>query len=216
MLLKYRFALFVGIILLGKYLFENSGYYLLEQAARPPLVSLSKIKSYYNKDLFYYTHTLELEHLGDLHGSQTSLGQYNATEINGWLNAIAAIDQKHDLLAFIAAYYFPNPRAIELTKSCVSFLVNHSNADSQHKWRWQAQALFIARYVMQDEDTTKAIAESMRTKAKQYQLPLWTHLADINNKGDLRKLYDEVLNDSNVVLSKEETAFIINLQNNIL
>ena len=175
---------------------------------RPPQLSLTTLKKYYNGDLFYRLHTLELEHLGDLNGERKSLSTYSPQTLKNWFQSIDALTSTPDLLPFLVTFYYSS--SLNLRPLCIDFLETHCDHNPRQKWRWLAHGYALSQLTM----PSQRLATKLSTYGKVYNLPLWikdTKARYHQKQGDTKNaqaLFKAILTDPKSTLSPEEKDFL--------
>ena len=126
--------------------------------------------------LGYRMSGLTLQHLGDEGGISTPLTDYDYPRLIEWMEAMYTLDPRSDFVPMLAAYYFGATPDADDAMRIVDFLEVVGNDPEGEKWRWLAQAVFLARYKGEDTDRALDLAQKMAALygKKGGGMPLWT------------------------------------------
>lgn len=185
------------------------------QEKEPPLFTVNFLKKAYNASFFYYLHTLELEHLGDLHGDRWSLKHYDPALLKRWFKGLEDLDASRDLLPFLVTFYFADPSAPPaLLKTCITFLQAHSKTNLSRKWRWATYGVYLAEHHLKDPSYALTLAQNLAAHSRSTSVPLWVQelparlLQQTNRLQEAYDVYKFLLQDKGASLSPEEKAWL--------
>lgn len=124
--------------------------------------------------LAYRSHALSLQNAGDTGGRTGALKAYDYDTLADWFFLLHELDAKSDIIPFLAAYYYGaiQDEAAYKLRPIVDYLAMAGHSSYREKWRWMAQAAFLARFRMGDLDMALEIANDMQA-IKNVDLPLW-------------------------------------------
>lgn len=114
-----------------------------------------------------------IQNLGDTGGRSTPLKAYNYDRLGQWFFLVDKLDPKSHFMPFIAAYYFANVDDSQKLSNVVDYLAVVGQRPGQERWRWLAQAVYIARWQMKDLDKALALSKILAS-LNEPDLPLWT------------------------------------------
>jgi hypothetical protein len=106
----------------------------------------------------YRLYGLFIQNMGDTGGRVINLNEYNYEELAKWFNLQNELDQRSDFSPFLAGYFFGNVRDPEKLRPLVDYLEKASGNGEGQKWRFLAQAAFLARFKMKDQDRALELA----------------------------------------------------------
>ncbi len=133
-----------------------------------------------------------LQNLGNTGGRYMALKDYNYEALERWFFVTHALDRQANFVPFIASYYFGAVEdEPEKTAHVVNFLAEAGKEPYPQKWRWLAQAVYLARF--QEKDLHKALILANRLAAMPGNLPPWARQmpAFVNMAiGDRQASYD--------------------------
>ena len=109
--------------------------------------------------LAYRANSVVLQNLGNTGGRTVSLDQYNYDDLTQWFFLQDKLDQKSDFIPYLASYYFGSVQDPEIFRPILDYLQMVGERPYEEKWRWLAQAVFMARYTMKDLDKALELAK---------------------------------------------------------
>jgi hypothetical protein len=142
----------------------------------PPVPSYHGAKAFGLGDgqLTYRFAGLMLQNLGSTGAYNEPLKNYDYDKIGQWLRLADRLDPRSDFMPLLAAFYFGATQDSRQLPPIVDYLATVGRRDDGigEKWRWLAQAVYIARWRMQDMGKALDLAEEL---AKQWRpgRPLW-------------------------------------------
>lgn len=101
---------------------------------------------------------LMLQNMGDTGGRATAFKQYDYANLAGWLNLENDLDPRSNYAPYLAAYYYGAVDDPAKAAYLVDYLVKAGHGPGPEKWRFLAQAVYIARFRMKDLDRAYRIA----------------------------------------------------------
>ncbi len=143
---------------------------------------------------------LNLQNMGDTGGRVTRLQDYNYERLEQWFTLSYEIDPKTNFFPMVAAYYYGASPDSEQVRHMVNYLEKAGNATPNEKWRWLAQAVFLARFKVKDNDLSLRLAYKLAELGKKdSRLPTWTQqmpafvLAKQGDKQAARNIMETIL-----------------------
>ncbi|MCB1556578.1 MAG: hypothetical protein KDJ15_04605 [Alphaproteobacteria bacterium] len=121
--------------------------------------------------LAYRSAGIMLQNLGDSGGRAVALKDYDYDRLGRWFSQGDRWDPRSDFMPFLAAYYYgsvPDPKKLD---PVITYLAQAGARPSGEKWRWLAQAVFLARY--RQEDLAKAYDLATRLASLPVEMPSW-------------------------------------------
>ena len=145
----------------------------------------------------YRVVTLMLQHRGDIGGRVTSLKDYNYRHVRDWLELSYALDSRANWAPSLAAYYFSATQRKSDIKYLVDYLakVGNTPTEGQERWRWLAHAVYLSRFVLNDQERALRFAQDLSNNATP-DMPIWTkHMPAyvISNVGQKKAARDLIL-----------------------
>lgn len=109
----------------------------------------------------YRIYGLFIQNMGDTGGRVISLNDYNYEDLSGWFMLEHQLDPRSDFAPFLAGYFFGNIRDPEKLRHLVDYLEVAVGDGQGQKWRFLAQAVFLARFKMEDLDRALELANKL-------------------------------------------------------
>ncbi len=109
----------------------------------------------------YRVNGLQLQNLGDTGGRVTSLDEYNYEELGRWFFLQDNLDNRSNFTPYLAAYYFSAVQDPQLLGPVIDYLSHVGTVLNGNKWRWLAQAVYLARFRMKDFDKAFSLAATL-------------------------------------------------------
>ncbi len=125
-----------------------------------------------DKSFAYRLNGIMIQNLGDTGGRVTSLKDYDYGKLAKWFFLQDHLDKKSNFIPYLAGYYFSGVQEPEKFRPVLDYLEQVGNRDYGQKWRWLAQAVFIARYKLNDLDKALSLANVM-AKINNDNMPSW-------------------------------------------
>lgn len=122
----------------------------------------------------YRYYALQLQNAGDMGGRTQSLKNYNLQRIAEWLRLGSYLDPVSDVMPFLAAYYFGGVQeeAHDQLRPIVLYLEQAGDSPEGEKWRWLAQAVYLANYKLKDTALALRLAEKLKNMPNP-DVPIW-------------------------------------------
>ncbi len=117
---------------------------------------------------------LTLQNLGDTGGQTAAVKDYDFQKLGKWFWLLHDLDPASNHVPMLAAYYF----SVTTDPANVAVLVDYLGTAGQspvgEKWRWLAQAVFLARYRMKDLDRALELAYKLaQLEPVDGAMPIW-------------------------------------------
>ncbi len=154
---------------IGLFLILNLGVWLLvrRESAQwlnvppPPSQNFAAAYGLGDKGFAYRVNGLMLQNMGDTGGRVSALKDYNYERLSEWFFLQDSLDNRSEYIPYLAGFYFSGVQDPQKFRPVLKYLdkVGHHNFDE--KWRWLAQAVFIARYQIRDLDIALALAKKL-------------------------------------------------------
>lgn len=146
----------------------------------------------------YRIYGLLLQNLGDNGGQTTALYKYNYKNLSDWFYLMDNLDAKSDYIPFLAAYYFSGIQAgyeFKL-KPLILYLDHVGKHGIGQKWRWMAQAVYLANFKLHNKTLALRIAQDLQSVGYK-KLPIWSRQLPVlllADRGDKEAAYNIVMN----------------------
>ncbi len=151
-----------------------------------------------------------LQNLGDTGGRSTAFKNYDYDRLTQWFYLADSMDPHSDFVPMLAAFYFGAVEEPEKLKPLIHYLHDAGSRPEGEKWRWLAQAVYLARYKVKDADLAYKWSLQLASFPKP-EMPIWTKQmpAFILNaeRGDKQAAYDimvEIMRSGKYKLPQQE------------
>lgn len=184
----------------------------------PSVPSMEIIKSFALGDdeiaFRYYGYMLQFA--GDTFGRVTPLKNYDFEKLYGWWNILDEVNSLSDLIPFMVSYYYAATQTPEIhIPYVVDYLEKHADKHPNDKWWWYSQAVYNAKFKLNDNQLALRIAQKLADLPKELEIPIWTRQMKAyiyEDEGDYNKACDvivDVVRDFSATQLKEgEINFI--------
>ncbi len=115
-----------------------------------------------DREIAYRLFGYFLQNAGNVGGNFESLRAYDYAALEKWFFLSQSLDDRANYVPFMAAYYFggiDDPDNLSNQNEKLDHVINYLASEGQkpypQKWRWLAQAVYLARY--KQEDLPKAL-----------------------------------------------------------
>lgn len=181
----------------------------------PPVVSerSAVISALGDRQMAYRATGLMLQNIGTTGGKDQPLQNYNYDMIGKWLMLGSRLDPVANYLPALAAYYYSATQNKASLGPIVDYLAEAGMRPEPHKWRWLAQAVYLARFELKDLNKALDLAHKLANLSRS-DMPIWTRQMPafvMNAQGDKRASYAlmmGILSSSGKDLSPPEILFI--------
>lgn len=102
-----------------------------------------------------------LQNFGNTGGRFEMIDTYDFAAVEEWLFVAHALDPLSDYVPFLAAYFLGATENPENNTHLVPYLREAGKVNAPEKWRWLAQAVYKARYKMEDVPYALEMAEEL-------------------------------------------------------
>ena len=162
-----------------------------------------------DQQLAYRTIGIMLQNLGDTGGRSTAFREYDYDRLAAWFALADRLDPHANFVPMLAAFYFSAVDDPQKLAPLAEYLRRVGNSTEGEKWRWLAQAVYIARYKLKDMDKAYRWAQELASIPRP-DMPVWTKQMPafvLNASGDKQAAYDimvEILKSGKNTLPREE------------
>lgn len=111
----------------------------------------------------YRINGIMIQNLGDTGGRVTALKDYNYEELAKWFFVQDSLDARSSFIPNLAGYYFAAVQEPKMYRPVIDYLVMIGTRQGREQWRWLAQAVFMARFKMEDMDLALELAKTLAT-----------------------------------------------------
>lgn len=126
-----------------------------------------------DRQFAYRSFGLVIQNMGDFGGRVTPLKDYNIERLGQWFRFMHVLDPQSNYIPFLAAYYFAAADNIDNYAPLSDYLADIGSASEDQKWRWLAQAVFIARYKEKNMEKALRFANDLAALDNE-DMPAWT------------------------------------------
>lgn len=116
---------------------------------------------------------LMLQNEGDTGGRVTNLRDYNYQILRDWFDLSFELDPRANYIPSLAAYLFGSVKQADHIKHLVDYLAKVGEVDEAQNWRWLSQAVYIARFELDDQPLALKLAYRLAA-LNQPDMPIWT------------------------------------------
>lgn len=194
--LRYEVLLFVAVILnFALWLNLNKVQAKWGNVPPAPSIDFSASTGLGDTSFSYRIIGLMLQNLGDSGGRVTALKDYRYEDLVPWFYIGQHLDSRSHYMPYLAAYYFSASQNPEQIRYLISYLEVVGMSEQEEKWRFLAQAIYLARFVINDVDLSLKLAEKLAAHPKK-DLPNWVRQMPafvLNQKGDKKEAYGFLL-----------------------
>lgn len=181
----------------------------------PPVPSAQSARFFGLGDaqLSYRLIGMMLQYIGDSGGRVTPLGSYDYDALGRWFFLEDELDPQSDFIPFLAAYYFGGIADPDKLRPVIAYLRAVGRSTAGEKWRWLAQAVFLAKYYVKDMDLALEMAHEL-AGLDRADLPVWARampvfiLKDIGRKEAAYMIMLETLKTGAESLHPNEINFM--------
>ena len=146
-------------------------------------------------------------------GAVMRLESLNYAYLIGWLTSIQTLDPRSDYPGLVATGYFSavnDPQRLHLLLEFVNTLFLQAPAQ---RWRWQAQAVLLAKYRLNDLELALSLAQALREQTGLDLLPAWAReleLIILQDLGEFAAAEQAAISllESGVVTQPDEVKYL--------
>lgn len=141
----------------------------------PTVPSYTRIINNYlgDQQLGYRAMSIKIQNFGDTGGQTISIKNFDYDQLFRWFSLGTQLDARSNYLPSLAAYYYGAIDDEEKLRHVVDYLSEVGNSAENGKWRWLAQAVFLARFKIEDQELALNLAYKLAALEGD-QLPIWT------------------------------------------
>ena len=175
----------------------------------PPPAEYAAAAGLGDRSLAYRMNSITIQNFGDTGGRMTALKDYNFEKLADWFFIQDRLDPKSNHIPYLAAYYFSSSQEPQKIRPILLYLERAGSRIDGEKWRWLAQAVFLARFKLNDLDLALSMARKLAALDKP-DMPAWTKQMPafvMNAKGEKEAAYAlmlEILKSGSEKMHPEE------------
>jgi hypothetical protein len=194
----YFIYLIFAVILAGNFFFWKNARQIDEPWSNVPPATGAPILSMMalgDDQIAYRMTGYFLQNLGSAGGRFVALQDYNFPLLEKWLFASHELDPYSDYIPYLAAYYFSATQNAEQVRYLIPYLTENGSLDyPRGKWRWAAQAVYLAQFSLEDYALALNLANNLAARPNvadwARQLPALVNL----RMGNKEAAYELLLN----------------------
>lgn len=167
-----------------------------ENVPPPPRVETAALSGLGDSEISYRMTGYMLQNLGNVGGRFEALKNYDYDRLGQWFFVAQSLDDRASYVPFMAAYYFGSIQEDEAGKldPVIDYLVAEGQKPYPQKWRWLAQAVYLARFKQHDMDKALKLANllaNLKTDTAPWarQMPAFIHM----QMGDKQAAYEVMI-----------------------
>lgn len=156
-----------------------------------------------DRQFSYRSTGMMLQNLGNMGGRAIPLKEYDFKRLGQWFFLADRLDPRSIFMPFLAAYYFGAAQEGTDITPVIDYLEEIGMRPEEQNWRWLAQAVFLARYRMNDLGRALELAGKLSAQWKPGR-PGWMKQMQafiLMEKGDQEAAYELLIR-----LIKEESG----------
>lgn len=158
------YLVFCAVLCLNTGLWLKTRMVLPEWGNVPPAPPIEKagLAGLGDPQAAYRFYGYMLQNLGNTGGRTEGLRDYDYAAVEKWMDVTHALNPRSDFVPVLAAYYFG---AVEDRPEKIAHMVNYLAMAGEdpypQKWRWLAQAVYLARYKEKNLPRALELAERL-------------------------------------------------------
>jgi len=121
----------------------------------------------------YRTIGLSVQNLGDTGGRVTNLAEYNYETLGKWMMLEHSFDPVSNFMPTLAGFLFGASNKSTDLKPIIDYMEIAGSVKAPQKWRWLAQAAFLAKHKMKDMNRALELANKLAAMDDP-DMPIWT------------------------------------------
>lgn len=175
-----------GVLLIANFAFWVKSRHILPQWDNVPAAPNKDTASFSglgDSEISYRLAGYFLQNLGNVGGMYKPLKDYDYDLLGQWFTIAQSLDPRSNYVPFMAAYYFGSVQEgyeYKLTP-VIDYLSTEGQAPYPQKWRWLAQAIYLARFRQHDMDKALDLANilaNLKTNTAPWarQMPAFIHM----------------------------------------
>jgi hypothetical protein len=166
-----------------------------------PSQALAPLSGLGDKQFAYRLLAFPLQQWGNDGGLFTPLKDYRYDRLGHWFMALDAQDPVSNYVPYLASYYFGGTQDPEhQLRPVIDYLARAgSHSAGYKKWRWLAQAVYLAKFKYKDAPLSLDLAYKLAALPE--DMPHWAHQmpaiisADMGDKETALRMMNSILSD---------------------
>lgn len=162
----------------------------------------------------YRTGGLMLQNFGDVGGRTTALDKYDYPMLGRWFMLSHELDPVSNYAPYLAGFYYGSTQKPSELRPLIDYLAIAGREKGPGRWRWLGQAIFLARFKLQDSGLALTLANELAARDEP-GLPAWTRQMPafiMNASGDKASAYQllvTMLKEEGPHMQKAEVNFML-------
>lgn len=138
----------------------------------PPSARGAAVAFLGDEQLAYRAIGITLQNLGDSGRRVTPFDKYHYDRLGRWFHIMDELDPASNYMPLLAAFYYSAVKDPVKLNNVIDYLAEVGQRPQSHKWRWLAQAVYLARFKQGDLARAEELAEIL---AGMYRpgMPAW-------------------------------------------
>ena len=180
----------------------------------PPARSGASALTLGDAQMAYRVNGLMLQNLGNTGGDSEPLKNYDYSRLGEWFQLEDQLDPVSNFVPLLAAYYFGATQNLAQLDPVIDYLAKVGQRSHKGKWRWLAQAIFLARFSQGNFDKALNLSYALSDMYKP-GMPVWTRQMPafvLSARGDKRAAYEimrRTLADEGGKMRSDEINFMM-------
>lgn len=192
------YAVFFTALILNIFVWAYSQPLQAQWGNVPPVPSqaTASLMTLGDNQLAYRTYGLLIQNLGDAGGNARALKEYNYERLGQWFWLQDYLDPEASFIPTLAAYYFSANQDPKAITPIIDYLAEIGVRPGVHRWRWLAQAVYLARFVQHDDVKALKLAGEL-ADLNEPGMPSWTDQMPafvMLQQGDKQGAYEIMVN----------------------
>lgn len=149
-----------------------------------------------DKQLAYRSYAFMLQNLGESGGRSQKLVDYNYDRLGEWFFLEDRLDPVSNFVPLLAAFYYSATPDNKDLDPIINYLADIGQGRKDGKWRWLAQAIYLARFRQNDLDKSLQLSYELASHPDKDR-PAWTYQMPafvLNNMGKKEAAHDLLMN----------------------
>ena len=166
----------------------------------PPTPVSAAVQSLGDPEFLFRANVLRVQHAGNLDGRLIPYKDLDYAKLAAWFGILDRLNPAADVVPTMAAYLYSGTQQPADTRYLVDYLEQHGKREPATKWRWLAQAVYIARYKLKDLGRAREIARYL-AESPEPAIMAWARnlhifvLLDLGEKEAARAIMQQMLLD---------------------
>lgn len=184
-----------------------------------PSDAMVKALSFGDDQFYFRTRAFQIQNAGDTFGRSTALRDYDYSKLYQWWLILDGLDDVSDFLPPLVSYYYGASQNPERdVPYVIDYLEQHADRHPATKWWWYSQAVYHAKFRLNDLDRAQEIAHKMANIPADVEAPIWIRQMEafiLEDKGEYNQACEIIVNvlDNYKNLKEGEIRFMMHFIN---